>query len=317
MKKISQKVFIFSILCMAAFGAACSKGGEEGENTTKAEAVYDGETGLITANGLAFEVTDDVDNYTMSVFAIADEEQTEFMVPKEVIYEEQTYQITALGDSAFEGEEKLKKVEIADGVETIGENAFYDCGSLEEVIIPDSVTEIKDYAFGECEKLAELNLPDSITDIGTEVFTHCNSITEFHIPKNVVSMGGSAFFECEKLEKVVLEEGVTDLPAETFTNCTALKTVVLPETLLTIGNEVFWSCDNLTALEIPKNVASIGKRCFYTSGIKELTICSPKIYPENELFEGSDISKIIVPERNLEKFQEFYQDTDVKVEEYK
>lgn len=299
---------------MTLLGTACGKNKEEQmEKNTNIQADEDEGTGWITAEGLAFEVTENIDRHTMSVFAIADYDKIEFTIPSEVEYDGEKYQVTAIGKSAFENEITLKKVEIPEGVESIGESAFYDCSNLTEVIIPESVTIIKDYAFGECINLKEIILPKNITEIGIETFTHCNALKEFTVPGSVTVLGNAAFYECESLESIVFGEGITALPQELFTNCTALKKVTLPKTLLSIGVEAFWSCDKLTQLEIPENVTGLGERCFYTSGLEKLVVYSSQIHPAEEIFDGAEIKEVLVPKGNKEKFQEFFADTEVKV----
>lgn len=321
MRNLGKRLFLYVLMCMVISGTSCTKdrAGGDGSLLTEdvREAVYEEETGLITAGGLAYEVTEDVDRYTMSVFTIADYDKEEFSIPSQLEYDGQIYQVTAVGKSAFEGETNLKRIEIADGVETIEQSAFYDCTNLTGVIIPESVTAIGDYAFGECESLETLTLPEGIKTIGMEAFIHCNAFMEFCVPGSVVRMGNSVFFECEKLEKVELKEGITALSAEAFTNCTSLKEVILPDSLLSIGEEAFWDCEALTRLEIPQNVASVGERCFYTSGIKELVLYSSKIVPSEELFEGAELQKILVPKESRANFLEFFEDTGTEVETVK
>lgn len=322
MGQIKKSVFWFSmIFCIFILGTSCRKEDRKSKNPVVSEnresileAVYDDGTGLITAQGLAFEVTEDVEKYTMSVFSIVDYDKEEYTIPSKLEYDGLVYEVTAIGKSAFEGETNLKRVEITEGIEKIEESAFYNCENLKEVIMPKGVVFIGDYGFGECVNLTELVLPDTIKEIGTEAFIHCNGFSEFQIPGSVTTMGNSVFYECENLEKVVLEEGITDLFSETFTNCTALREISLPDTLLSIGTEVFWSCESLKRLEIPKNVVVIGERCFYTSGIKELVLHSVKIRPSEELFEGVDVERVLVTEKSKNLFWEFFEDTDVEVE---
>lgn len=187
MRKLRKVALWFSIIfCIFILGTSCRKEERESKNPVVSEnkasileAVYDEGTGLITAQGLAFEVTEDVEKYTMSVFSIVDYDKEEYTIPSELKYDGQVYKVTAIGKSAFEGETKLKRVEITEGIEKIGESAFYDCENLKEVIIPKGVVSIGDYGFGECVKLTGLVLPDTIKEIGTEAFIHCNGFSEF------------------------------------------------------------------------------------------------------------------------------------------
>ncbi|MBR2703085.1 MAG: leucine-rich repeat protein, partial [Oscillospiraceae bacterium] len=60
---------------------------------------------------------------------------TEAIIPKEV---------TAIGDAAFSGNQRLKKVVIPEGVTEIGKRSFYKCTGLQEIFFPSSLTAIGD-----------------------------------------------------------------------------------------------------------------------------------------------------------------------------
>lgn len=112
-KECSLFCFLF---CIIILGTSCRKENKEPKNSVVSEnkesiqeAVYDDGTGLITAQGLAFEVTEDVEKYTMSVFSIVDYDKEEFTIPSKLKYDGQVYRVTVIGNSAFEGETKLKK----------------------------------------------------------------------------------------------------------------------------------------------------------------------------------------------------------------
>ncbi|MCR5647054.1 MAG: leucine-rich repeat domain-containing protein [Acholeplasmatales bacterium] len=64
--------------------------------------------------------------------------------------------ITEIGDTMFQYDEKLSKVTLPSTVETIGSGAFSGCTSLKSFVIPESVTTIEDDAFNNCVYLIEL-----------------------------------------------------------------------------------------------------------------------------------------------------------------
>jgi len=61
-------------------------------------------------------------------------------------------------------------------ITSIGECAFDGCISLTTVAIPDSVTTIGDYAFDGCISLTTVAIPDSVTTIGAAAFANCTSL---------------------------------------------------------------------------------------------------------------------------------------------
>ena len=55
--------------------------------------------------------------------------------------------VTAIGEGAFKGCDRLKSVTIPDSVKSIGSEAFSDCHFLGSITIPDGVTTIGEDAF--------------------------------------------------------------------------------------------------------------------------------------------------------------------------
>jgi hypothetical protein len=80
-------------------------------------------------------------------------------IPKEVIYENETYSVTSIGN-----------------------NAFRFCSNLTSVTIPQSVTSIGAYAFQKCRSLLSITIPQSVTSIGNRAFCQCSGLKDFIIP---------------------------------------------------------------------------------------------------------------------------------------
>ncbi len=62
--------------------------------------------------------------------------------------------------------DKVRSVELEEGIEVIDERAFLDCHSLTNVVIPGSVKEIAAEAFCGCTELQLINIPTSVKEIG-------------------------------------------------------------------------------------------------------------------------------------------------------
>ena len=70
----------------------------------------------------------------------------------------------------------IKLKEVPYNVTSIGESAFEGCSSLTSITIPDSVTSIGESAFEGCSRLTSITIPDSVTSIGVHAFNGCISL---------------------------------------------------------------------------------------------------------------------------------------------
>ena len=153
------------------------------------------------------------------------------------------YTITAIADSAFEGNSNLQSVTIPEGVTSIGDDAFSGCSALTEVNFgADSLLKsIGNLAFYECSNLTSIIIPEGVTSIGDRAFYLCNNLTSITIPDSVTSIGSSAFYSCSALTEV-------NFGADSL--------------LKSIGSYAFHGCNNLTSITIPDGVTSIGSSAF-------------------------------------------------------
>ena len=133
-------------------------------------------------------------------------------------------------------------------VTSIGDNAFDQCASLKSVTIPNSVTNIGSFAFSGCTSLASVTIPSSVTDIGYSAFGGCTSLKSVTIPKSVTTIGDYTFQGCTSLASVTISSGVTSISGYAFLKCTSLASVTIPNSVTSIGEGAFLDCTNLTSI---------------------------------------------------------------------
>jgi len=97
-------------------------------------------------------------------------------IPPKVRIDGKVYTVTSIGAGAFEFNDKLKNVNIPEGVTSIGARAFYGCFSLASIDIPESVTSIGDNAFEYCSSLTSIKIPEGVTSIGYWAFYGCDNL---------------------------------------------------------------------------------------------------------------------------------------------
>ena len=107
-----------------------------------------------TSEGLNYEVIDD------NSVRLADNNEAsgEIVIPSAVIYDGNTYSVTAIGFAAFLGS-GLTSVTLPNSVTEIGDNAFYDCRDLASVSLGGGITYIGENGFGACVSVSDEVIP--------------------------------------------------------------------------------------------------------------------------------------------------------------
>ena len=147
-------------------------------------------------------------------------------IPSTVNYNDKSYTVTSIGDSAFWFCSGLTSIDIPEGVTSIGDFTFGDCSGLTSITIPEGVTSIGEYAFGGCSGLTSIDIPEGVTSIGYRAFTGCYGLTSITIPEGVKSIGSFAFYACKSLTSVTIPESVTSIGGWAFFDCSGLTSVL-------------------------------------------------------------------------------------------
>ena len=121
---------------------------------------------------LYYQITDNENNYVTVVSPTFVFPNGKMTIPDVVTNEGISYQVTSIGDNAFNGCTGLTSVEIPNSVTSIGDNAFYRCTGLKSLTIGNLVESIGYAAFAGCEGLTSLTIPNSVTSIGECAFYH-------------------------------------------------------------------------------------------------------------------------------------------------
>ena len=228
------------------------------------------------------------------------------VIPSSVTYEEQTYNVTSIGNEAFWACRDLTSITIPNSVTSIGWHAFENCSGLTSIITPNSVTSIGGYAFQGCSSLTSVIIGNSVTSIEYYVFSGCTSLTSIKvesgnrkfdsrddcnaiietacnslvvgckstvIPNSVTSIGYYAFSGCTSLTSITIPNSVTNIGRYAFQGCSGLTSVIIGNSVASIGEGAFSHCSVLASITIPTSVTSIGEGAFsHCSVLASITI---------------------------------------------
>lgn len=117
---------------------------------------------------------------------------------------------TTIGEWAFQGCSKLRRVEIPSSVQHIGREAFDDCLRLTEAVIPEGITSLNEGTFQNCVNLTAITLPGTLTEIHSSALSGCRSLAEITIPTGVQMIDSQAFANCNGLTAVYYNGSIKD-----------------------------------------------------------------------------------------------------------
>ena len=223
-------------------------------------------------------------------------------IPESITYEDATYTVTGIGESAFNYCTALTSVILPEGVTTIGARAFENCSSLVSISIPSTLNRIMSSAFSGCTSLAkvivadiaawcgiiydssmyngfplyyakhlysdedseitEVVIPMGVKRIEPLAFRDAKYITSVTIPNSVTYIGREAFRGMHRLTSINIPNGIESLEPYVFQDCEALPSISIPKSVTTVREHVFQKCYALASVTIPESVTSIGNCAF-------------------------------------------------------
>ncbi len=240
---------------------------------------------------------------TVEVAGAASSDVMSIDVPSTVENEGTTYDVTAIGESAFRWSKitsavipssvkvikynafngaDLVSITLNEGLEVIG-NYSLACKNLTSIDVPSTVRTIEQNVFFGATSLTQVTLHEGLKTIGKSSFYKV-PVTTLDIPASVDSIYGTAFLFCNKLETVTLHEGLKYLGDGAFNGCTMLKGMALPSTLTHIGTECFLGNTQMESISIGAGVEELGESFMAKTAIT--TINLDEANPYYKLVDG-------------------------------
>jgi hypothetical protein len=202
---------------------------------------------------------DDADGGDEDMFVYTGGDQE---IPRDVKRVRIAENIDTIPASTFEDCRKLIEVEGHNKVKKIEEFAFNRCPRLQRMTKTTGVVEIQEGAFDSCYALSELAF-DKLEIIGRGAFYGCNSLRSINMP-SIRRLRKYAFAYCTALTDAVFGKDLERIEkgAFLFSVNTALRRIVIPlKDNLMISNNAFIYCPNLSRVDahdgIHKTISSL------------------------------------------------------------
>lgn len=254
-------------------------------NWSNCPVVWNCNSNDIATDGNIYTVVDgirySIKNGIVTVDRQARKIKGDIIIPSSITYKDKVYNVTSIGQSAFEECDLINSVIIGDKVTVIWDYAFRGCQSLIRIVVGNSVTGIG-FAFEDCEKLVEIINKSTYITV-TKGETSHGWIGKYAI---VVSNDADSYASTyttdengivtimDGTDKVLVNYVGTDtklfLPKDIIKinqyalyNCDKLKSLSIGNKVTNIGSNAFAHCTSLESIQIPGSVTSIGKDGFY------------------------------------------------------
>lgn len=196
--------------------------------------------------------------------------------------------------------QKIKTVEISEGVTSIGRGAFMACYNLVNVSMPDSLVTIEMYAFNSCTSLEKIYIPSGVTYIEYDILSLCNNLESITVAKEniayhsegnclIETASGTLVSGC-KSSVIPTDGSVKAIAPGAFGSCRYLSNITIPNSVISIGYNAFNGCIGLTDIIIPDSVIEIGYSAFGNcSGLTEITIPASVTKIDGAIIWGKDV----------------------------
>lgn len=195
------------------------------------------------------------------------------VIPSSIVYEGESYPVTALGFDCLDSCYELKSVIIPTSVKKIDDMCFANCTSLTSVTIPNSVTFMGKACFKNCSALTTITIPNSLNVLEASCFADCKALGTVAIPSTIETLSNSCFAGCESLEVIEIPNSVKTMEAYCFSRCTGLVSVRIPQSVTKLEKECFAGCTKLRTLAVDwQTPATIGDDCFKGTAVDTLIV---------------------------------------------
>ena len=217
----------------------------------------------------------------------------EIVIPESVLFDNLTYSVTGIENTAFSGCAALTSVAIPSSVRNIEGKSFQGCWRLVSISIPNSITSIGDSAFFNCSSLTTASIPNSVSSIGEGTFQNCSNLKAVAVPNLITRIENRTFYGCTGLEDVSISNSVKSIGESAFQGCSSLTEISIPESVEKIESYAFSGCITLNSVNLGEGLAYIGSNAFRCRNLRSITIPQNVEHIEDYAF-GSSLNSVTI-----------------------
>lgn len=228
--------------------------------------------------------------------------------------------VNKIEEKAFEGNDTITKIVIAEGVLSIGNRAFKGCTKLQEITIPTTAITLGTQIIFDCDLLKTVYWNISVQDYnnnlkvksvekivfgGKKVAKYVCSgnkyVKEVVLTDNVTEIEKNAFENCTNLVSVSIEGNLDTIAVNAFFGCSKLENVIITG-VKKIGGSAFHSCKALKSIVLPDTLVELGSLAFYNcTGLEKITLSNNLLSIEGSTFYNCYLLNDIVIPDSVEK----------------
>ena len=130
------------------------------------------------------------------------QELAEVSIPATAILGGKSYQVTAVGDKAFYGCNKLTSLILPNGLVSIGNNAFQNT-RIGSISLPSTLRTIGQSAFEDCYNVTSVVVPEGVEKVGSYAFSYMGNLERITLPSTLKEIGSRLLLSDRKLTTVV------------------------------------------------------------------------------------------------------------------
>ena len=135
------------------------------------------------------------------------------VIPETVTYNDVTYTVTTINDSAFSGSpwgqnQTVKSMVIPSTVTSFGSHFLRECKSIETVVIKsksEAGITLYDAEFYKCSSLKSIDMSESdITSFNQYTFAYCSNLQQIELPTSLKIIKYNCFYNCYSLKSLFI-----------------------------------------------------------------------------------------------------------------